>query len=353
MKRLIYDNPIRKISSGTRKIGIRIEKGSGKMKRINRKYGIPFCMPRYIYALPALVIPYIYGTMSKNCESVLVNIPLFNTILTMNTYQRRIGNQVITSNNPADVWIDWKPNNRETWLFVAPHDDDIILGAGLTFLAALSDGINVHAVVTTTGESGYCRLEHKNKVGDIRRQEAIASFDALGLPAENLHFLGYHDSGLDHFTGHFPVTQPGPTVIEGATGLENSYTWILRKIRPTRIFIPSVTDIHPDHRTVHNEMVISVFHAQGGIWPELGTPIENFPYLYEYATYSDFITPPDMRITVPELLLEKKLAGIAAYKSQEQIGALIEIQRQAGCKEVIRQKIFDLITPGKYNSLFD
>ena len=270
----------------------------------------------------------------------------------MNTYQRRVKDKVLTSNNPADIWVDWK-GDRETWLFLAPHDDDIILGAGLTFLAALSEGIPTYAAITTNGESGYCRPEHKGKVAQLRHDEAVASFGAMGLPQSNLIFLGYHDAGLDHFTGHFWTDEKGPTAIEGSTGIENSYTWLLRKVRPTRVFFPSITDIHPDHQKTHEEMVISVFHAQGNIWPELGEPIPEIPYLYEYATYSDFQTPPDMRITVPEELLEKKLAGIAAYKSQEQIGALIAIQRQAGCREFVRQKTFDLMVPGKYNYLFD
>ena len=271
----------------------------------------------------------------------------------MTIYQRLTEDkQVITSENPADVWVDWK-DGKETWLFLAPHDDDIILGAGLTFLAALNDGINVHAAITTNGESGYCRPEHRNCIAAIRQQEAEASFSAMGLEQDHLHILGFHDSGVDQFTGHFFTNQPGPTVISGATGLQNSYTALLRLVRPTRIFLPSCTDIHPDHRTAHNEMIISVFHATGNIWPELGAPLEDFPVLYEYATYSDFLTPPDMRTTVSEELLEKKLAGIAAYVSQEQIGALIEIQRQAGCKEFVRQVKFDLMTPGKYNYLFD
>ena len=51
--------------------------------------------------------------------------------------------------------------------------------------------------------------------------------------------------------------------------------------------------------------------------------------------------------------LKRKLAGIAAYKSQDQIGELVELQRQAGCRECVRQIYFKLITPGKYNYLFD
>ena len=268
------------------------------------------------------------------------------------TYQRIVGDTILTSTNPADVWEDWKGED-ESWLFLAPHDDDIAIGAGLTFLAALNDGIKVSAAITTNGESGYCRLEHKGKVAQVRESEARASFSAMGLPAKDLYFLGYHDSGLDHFTGHFWTDEEGPTVIAGATGLQNSFTWLLRQVRPTRIFLPSGTDIHPDHCIARQEMIISIFHAEGKIWPELGEPIPVFPKIYEYATYCDFLTPPQTRITVSDALLQKKLDGIAAYVSQEQIATLVALHRQAGNRECVRQMEFKLITPGKYNHLFD
>lgn len=270
----------------------------------------------------------------------------------MSLYQRIVNGRILSSENPATVWENWC-REGERWLFAAPHDDDIILGAGLTFLAAQADGINTYAAVTTNGGSGYCKIEHRGWVAGIRRQEVEASFFSMGLPADHLFFLNYHDCGLEHFTGHFSADDGGSTAIHGSTGLSNSYTWLLRQVNPTRVFIPSSTDIHPDHMVVNREMQICLFHAQGSIWPELGPPIQNIPLLYEYATYSDFLTPPDIRITVSEDLLEKKLKGIAAYKSQEQIAQLIEIQKRAGCRECLRTKKLDIMKPGKYDVLFD
>ena len=270
----------------------------------------------------------------------------------MSLYQRLTGNGVVSSENPAHVWENWH-GNQERWLFVAPHDDDIILGAGLTFLAGLADGIDTYAAVTTNGGSGYCKIEHRGWVAGIRKAEVTDSFSAMGLPASHLFFLNYHDCGLEHFTGHFSADDGGATAINGSTGLSNSYTWLLRQVKPTRVFIPSNTDIHPDHMVANREMQICLFHAQGSIWPELGEPITEIPMMYEYATYSDFLTPPDIRITVSEALLAKKLAGISAYKSQEQIGQLIEIQKQAGCRECLRTKKFDIMVAGKYDYLFD
>lgn len=267
-------------------------------------------------------------------------------------YDRRVGGTVIHADSAADVFPDWQAE-RECWMFLAPHDDDIVCGAGLTFLASLAEGIKTHAVLTTSGSMGYCHIAQRGVIAEIRKKEAAASFAAMGLPAENLHRLEYDDCSLYQNAGRRFHDGQLPTIIAGATGLQNSFTWILRKIRPTRVFLPTQTDLHPDHKMVSSEMMISIFHAQGGIWPELGASIERIPKLYEYATYSDFITPPTIRVRTSEALLEKKLAGIAEYKSQEQIELLIEVQKKAGSQEYIREADFDILQPGKYDSLFD
>jgi len=143
-----------------------------------------------------------------------------------------------------------------------------------------------------------------------------------------------------------------PTAIAGATGLQNSFAWALRKILPTRVFLPTLTDIHPDHKAVHVEFVMSIFHAQGKIWPELGPPIPEIPKLYEYATYCDFLTPPTIRVITSADLFERKLNAILAYQSQEQINLVLDNQRESGPQEYIRELEFNIFNPRQYERLF-
>ena len=265
---------------------------------------------------------------------------------------RRHG-KVETSANPADIWPDWKGKD-ERWLFVAPHDDDIVCGAGLTFISSIECGIDTYAIVSTTGEAGYCRLEQRNTIASIRREECKKSFEFLGLPKNNLIMFNYPDAHLPAFLGHKLTDDPNDkNAVAGATGLQNSYVCAIRKLNPSRVFLPALTDIHPDHKTTHTEFVMSIFHAQGRIWPELGPPIQEIPKLYEYATYCDFITPPEIRIRTSRELLEKKIAAIEAYASQEQIELLVSRIRTGGPQEYIRELEFNIIEPGKYDSLFD
>jgi LmbE family N-acetylglucosaminyl deacetylase len=267
------------------------------------------------------------------------------------TYYRRTEGGTQVTQDIAQLLPGWQ-GASERWMFVAPHDDDIVTGAGLTFQAGIAEGAEVHAVVTTDGRMGYCKFTQRRLISDIRQAEAERSFQILGLPLERLHFLHFPDCNLNPYRGRHFATIGDPTEVEGASGLQNAYPHILRQVRPTRVFLPTINDLHPDHRIVHEEMLISLFHAQGNIWPELGPTIETIPAVYEYATYCDFPGPPQLRIVTPPALLDTKLEAIKAYASQEQIDVLIDVQRQAGPQEYIRELKFNFYSPKQYESLF-
>lgn len=267
-------------------------------------------------------------------------------------FERQAKDGKKSSEDPAKVFDPWQ-GERESWLFVSPHDDDVVCGAGLTFLAAMESRIEVHAAVMSNGRMGYCTPEQKKTIAGVRREETRRSFEFLGLPKENLYHFDYDDGSLSRNAGRRFATDPDdPNAIAGGTGLQNTMTWLLRKVRPTRIFMANRLDLHPDHQTVNNEMVISIFHAQGAIWPELGSPIATLPMLYEYATYSDFARSPNIRIRVSDDLVEKRLQGIALFESQLQIDLLVRQLRQTGGVEYLLEMEFEIFQASKYESLF-
>lgn len=267
------------------------------------------------------------------------------------TYTRRLDGRTISSPQIGEIFTNWQAD-QERWLFLSAHDDDIVVGAGLMFQAAIAEGVETHAVITTDGRMGYCRLSQRHSISEVRRQEAEASFQLLQLPPERLHFLGFPDCNLNPYRGRRLTTEGDPTEIQGASGLQNAFPYMLRKIRPTRVFVPTITDLHPDHRIVNQEMLISLFHAQGKIWPELGEPIETVPAVYDYATYCDFPEPPQIRIDTPPAMLERKLEAIRSYASQEQIDLVVDVQREVGPVEYIREIAFNFYSPKQYHRLF-
>ncbi len=268
-------------------------------------------------------------------------------------FTRRNESGLTTSANPGDIFPNWK-GDEERWLFLSPHDDDIICGCGLTFISALHCGIKTFAGVVTNGKMGYCSPEERETISDVRLEECKNSFGALGLPQDNLFFLGHDDGSLNLQAGRrFATGAPGEgPAIAGGCGVTNSLVWLLRKTRPNRLFVPTITDLHPDHKFTNSEAMMSIFHAQGTIWPELGEPIPEIPAIYEFATYSNFITPPTLRVTVSPDLFEKKIDGILQYKSQKQIDLTIKIQRENGVEEFIREAEFDVFSPARCKKLF-
>ncbi len=247
------------------------------------------------------------------------------------------------SDNPA----------RETWLFVAPHDDDLCLSSGLLMQQAVAEGINVQVLVVTDGRMGYCTLEQRDSIVDIRRNETHESFAVLGVPKESIHSLGYPDGGLAPLCGRRKALPDDEVkAIEGYVGLQNGFTYHLRKARPTRVFVPTSADLHPDHQVTHNELMICLFHAAGTIWPELGEPLADVPKVYELAVYCDFPAPPQLQIQAGSEAFEKKLASIAAFRSQTQIARLVETIRQAGPTEYVRELNFRFYSPNNYKPMF-
>lgn len=240
----------------------------------------------------------------------------------------------------------------ETWLFACPHDDDIAIGGGLWMKAACEAGVDVHLLAATDGRMGYCTLEEKETIAKVRAAELVDSCKRLGLDDDSkIHLLGFPDCNLSRYLGRRPAIEGEPT-IAGYTGLQNAFVDKLRSIRPDRLFMPSPMDYHPDHQVVHNEMQISLFHAAGAIWPELGEPTP-VPAVYEMAIYCDFPEPPDLQLKCDTQAFQAKLDAIASYKSQKQIDLLVQKVKDAGPVEYLREVNFKFYSATAYLHLFE
>jgi len=263
-------------------------------------------------------------------------------------FLRRDGKDVKRVDELKKIFPDW--NEKEVWMFIGPHDDDIVLGAGITMRAAIEAGVEVHALVSTDGGMGYCHLEQENTIGKIRQKETIDSFKIVGLPEERIYFADIPDCDTTSYIGRRKA-KAGDPAIQGYTGLQNAFTYYIRKVKPTRIFLPTGADLHPDHKVVYQEVLISMFHAGGNIWPELGEPAAT-PMAYEFGVYCDFPTPPNLKIEADADVFKKKLDGILAYKSQEQIASLVEGVKAGGPLEYLREIEFRFYSVNNYKDLF-
>jgi LmbE family N-acetylglucosaminyl deacetylase len=238
----------------------------------------------------------------------------------------------------------------ETLLFVCPHDDDANVGAGMTIAQAAAEGFDVHILITSDGGMGYCDLAQKDTISEIRKKETIDSYKILGLPECNVHYLDFPDGQLYNYIGR-RAAQAGDPELCGMTGLQNHFTYWIRQLSPARIFTPASTDLHPDHQAVYKDLLISIYHASGDIWPELGKPCA-LPVMYEYPIYVALDGNPELMLEGDEELFKKKLDSVAAYVSQKQIAATVEAVRKAGAVEFSRNLNFAIYDPNVYKKLF-
>ena len=96
---------------------------------------------------------------------------------------------------PPDLRLD-----RSAVIF-APHQDDETLGCGGTIILKAQAGPTVTIVFLTDGSTSHRRFISAAKLTQIRKQEALAAAELLGITSEAVHFLDFPDGRLSHCHG--------------------------------------------------------------------------------------------------------------------------------------------------------
>lgn len=119
--------------------------------------------------------------------------------------------------NPEDI-KEWK---GKTLIFFAAHPDDETLISGTLAILA-RNGNKIYVVIYTSGNKGSRDLEMTSeRLAQIRKKEDIAANGVLGIPEENIFFLGYDDGMLEYV--------PQKELCE-------KVCWFIRKYRPDAVF---------------------------------------------------------------------------------------------------------------------
>lgn len=239
-------------------------------------------------------------------------------------------NNRVRSSDPRIIFPGWQPD-KETIAILSPHDDDAILGAGYIMLYALTSGVNVYVLIFCNGCCGYSKPELKDKIVEIRRRETIDAYKEVGLKEENIIRFDYPDFSLRNFIGYMLSNKEEgvlPKVIRE-----------LRRIKPTRLFVPNGYREHIDHEAT--SYIGSYDGPQVGdpVIVDLGEPFRIVSYL-QYSVWGDF-SPEDALVfnrpallrgnvvlTVTENVEEKVREAIKKFESQREILEYILSQRE-------------------------
>ncbi|MDY1547824.1 PIG-L deacetylase family protein [Luteibacter sahnii] len=157
---------------------------------------------------------------------------------------------------------DLLPIDRQTRLLVvAPHPDDETLGAGLLIQRVLATGGDVDVLLLTDGDDNpwpqrwlerrvFIGRRARARWGRRRRGEALAALGRLGVTADRLHALGWHDMQVTRALrcDHGVAVKRVGEVVAG--------------VRPTLVLLPALSDTHPDHSAAHVLVRLALWEAR-------------------------------------------------------------------------------------------
>lgn len=169
-------------------------------------------------------------------------------------------------------------------LVIAPHPDDEVIGCAGIILRTLEAKQRVTVVILTNGDghvaltAAVAKKEREQltaedfiKAGALRQGHSIAAMERLGVPREDLIFLGYPDGGLEKMwqmdgsavfrhmltqkRATYGVTAPdyhttthGKPAAHLKANVVADLAEIIRARKPQEVFVSHESDKHGDHR---------------------------------------------------------------------------------------------------------
>lgn len=133
-----------------------------------------------------------------------------------------------------------QPDLGRSALVFAPHQDDETLACGGTIMRKRAAGAEIKLVFMTDGRSSHAQLMPAAELVTLRKTEALAAAQVLGLTPDDVFFLDFADGWL--------ATQRRTAIAQVAA--------LLRTHQPAEVFIPYFDEPPADHY-VTNQVVLA------------------------------------------------------------------------------------------------
>ncbi len=166
-------------------------------------------------------------------------------------------------------------------LILAPHPDDAEFGLGGTIQKMNEEGIEIHVAVFSLCEKS---TPEGFEVGVIEK-EMHASLEFLKIPKDQIHVFDFE-------VRIFPALRQ--EILE-------SLILLKAKLKPDLVFIPSSSDLHQDHQTIHHEGIRAFKHCN----------LLGYEMPWNNIGFTSFVY-----FVLTEAHIENKIAAIKLYKSQ-------------------------------------
>jgi len=183
---------------------------------------------------------------------------------------------------------------RDTLLAVFAHPDDEVFGTGGTLAKYAAEGKRVVLACATRGEVGEISdpaLATPETLGAVREAELRCACSRLGI--EELHFLGYRDSGME---GTPQNDDPLSYHRADPDAAVRQLVEVIRRLKPRVVvtFEPGGGYGHPDHIAVSRHAT-SAFDLAGSpeAYSEAGPPWQPARLFYSAIPTSSFLAMRD------------------------------------------------------------
>ena len=212
---------------------------------------------------------------------------------------------------PAEPIVN-PPVMGDRLLIIAPHPDDETLPTAGVIQKAVNSGKTVKVVIITTGD-GFRKAVIENyqvekpqpedyqRLGIDRHEESVAALQLLGVPRENIIFLGYPDSGeIRLWESNWDNNKPhrglnGRTsspyafsyeqnVLYTGENLAKNLVQILQEYNPSDIIYPDGNDQHNDHWATNafTQYALAKTKYGGQEWRYL-VHLGEYPWPFQYS----------------------------------------------------------------------
>jgi len=166
----------------------------------------------------------------------------------------------------------------ESVAFLSPHDDDVVLGAGILVRAVLAAGGRPLILIFCKGDAGYSTPAGRRTIVRTRRREALAAYATLGVDSADIHFFGLPDLSLMAYVNR---------KVPGRAGVLDRFLRLLRKHRAGRVVFSSPHFENWDHTAVYYLGMYASPQAGDPILADLGDP-SPVTSLLVYSVWGDF-----------------------------------------------------------------
>ena len=270
-------------------------------------------------------------------------------------------NRIVNSTDINLLFQNWRGKDEKI-VAVGPHDDDVLIGAGLLLCELRNLGIDIYVAIITDGRKGYCKEEQKHEIESIRKKETELAYTSIGINLDNIKrfasYITFENPIEDQIeTFDFPDSDLYQHAFKWETeedennGLVALLLEYFREKKATRFLLPNENDFHLDHQATFKAGLYAVIQSSEKIIPDLGKPCSKDTIL-RYGVWSPFKGNPTHSIQTSQDTLERKLNGIFAYKSQEQIEEITKRIRCGGPLEFFQEYKVKPFPIGEYTELF-